>query len=123
MILKLNPTTGNLDVVNKSSAATSNTTLNIPAGATVDIDTVTLAGLRSINYFISIFKPDFTQSKSFEMTVSRINASVNDSVYAIVGNFIDASIVSNVVGPDVIIQVTNNEAFDLTFIFNKTVLN
>lgn len=121
MGFKLNPLTGKLDLVNNLISGT--TSVLVPAGQTVTVDSVTHSTLKTIDYLVNIHKSDFTKTRAFKMILSRDGSDVKDSVYSRVGNDLNCAVVSNVVGLDAIISVTNNEAFDITCSFNKIGLN
>jgi hypothetical protein len=122
MGFKFNPLTGELDLVGQGSANPT-ASINIPAGQTVTIDSSLHAELKSISYFINLHKSDFTKIRSFKMSLVRVGSQVQDSVYSRIGNDLDCAVVSDVVGLNATIAVTNNEAFDITCSFNKNVLN
>lgn len=118
MGFKFNPLTGRLDLVGQvNGTPTSN--INIPAGQTVTIDSSLHADLKSISYFINLHKSDFTKIRSFKMNLVRIGSQVKDSVYSRIGNDLNCAVVSDVIGLNATIAVTNNEAFDITCSFNK----
>lgn len=119
MGFKFNPLTGKLDLVNNIVSTTS---VLVPAGQTVTVDSVTHATLKSIDYLVNIHKSDFTQTRTFKMLLSRDGSDVKDSIYSRVGNGLSLQVVSSVVGLNATIAVTNNEAFDVTCSFNKNIL-
>lgn len=124
MGFKFNPLTGRLDLVEHSNTTgPTTTTIAIPAGQTVTVDSVLYSSIKSINYFVNLIKDDFTKVKSLKMTVLKINSDVRDTVYARFGNDLNCSISSLVVGSNADLIVTNNEAFDITCSFNKETIN
>jgi hypothetical protein len=124
MGFKFNPLTGRLDLVDHGNqAGPTTTTVSVPAGQSVTVDTVLLSTMTAVDYFISLFKADYTQTRSLKMTVVKQGSSVADSVYSRVGNNLDCLVVADVVGPNATIAITNNEAFNITCSFNKQTIN
>jgi hypothetical protein len=119
-MFKFNPLTGDLDLVNGQPKTV---TVSIPSGSTVTVDSVLYASIKSIDYFISLYKPDFTKAKSLKMTVTKINSDLSDTVYSRVGNDVDCSVIANKVGLNANLIITNNEAFSIECSFKKQTLN
>ncbi len=124
MGFKFNPLTGRIDLVEHSNqAGPATTTVAVPAGQVVTVDSVLLSTIKAMDYFISLYKSDFTQVRTLKMNVVKIGSSVSDSVYSRVGNNLDCLVIADAVGPNATISITNNEAFDINCSFNKNVLN
>jgi len=124
MGFKFNPLTGRLDLVEHSNTAGPTTTVvTVPAGQVVTVDSVVFSTIKALNYFIHLSDSAFTQFRILKMTVVKAGSGVNDQVYSRDGNSLDCLVVADVVGPNATIAITNNEAFDITCSFNKTVLN
>lgn len=91
----------------------------VPSLATVSLDKIPLSQYRSTKYLVEMAGGGLY--KSLEMWASRQGATVNDSVYAKIGDALDISLNLGLSGPDVILSATNNEAFSVTVTITKTI--
>ncbi len=81
----------------------------IAAGATETVDSQALTKFRGLRYFITSWNG--TQTKVMDMTVRKVSASaVDDSVFGRLGD-LPITIGAKVSGSDMILEVTNPNAF------------
>lgn len=119
---RFNPFTGTLDF-DSQTAGSNTTTVAVPAGQTVTVDSVLYSSMKAINYFIALHKSDFSEAKLLKMSVMKFNSSVKDVVYSRVGTNVNCAVESSVVGLNANLIITNNESYDVTCSFNKDTIN
>lgn len=93
----------------------SNLSATIPAGQTINVDSIPLADFLKADYKIKIFNQANNVFKGFELGSMRQGSTVDFNIFGILGDTISKTIQFSVVGSDVIFAVTNNELFDLKF--------
>lgn len=93
----------------------------IPAGTQVEIDSLALSNFTALEYFLSINGNNSVRSN--KLSVEKLSpTSVQDQVYARSGANFNMILEAIVVGLEFRLRCTNNEAFDLTATFIKTIL-
>ena len=84
----------------------------IPAGGgTLDLDTLVLSSFRSNKYIIQFFNTAEAKFKQLEMATSKKSGDVSDQVHSKVGDILGVEAKFLVSGTDVVLRLTNNEAF------------
>jgi hypothetical protein len=117
LIYSINPFTGNFD---KSEYFCVSDSVN--AGITKQILSMPLSAFNDIDFFLGMKSFDGTKSKMLKMSVNQTNGAVYETIYSIAGIYINLSIVVSVSGLNAIIQVTNNESFNINLFFKyKTI--
>jgi hypothetical protein len=98
-----------------SVSNTSNISGTVATTATEDIDTIVLSGLCSVKYLICVFNSSEDKYCSFELHGTRKSgSSVEDTLYAKIGDPLDFTVEFVVVGSDAVLRITNNETFTIT---------
>ncbi len=83
----------------------------VPASSKETIDTVALSKFRGLRYFVTGWNG--SKTKVMDMVVRNIGGtSVEDSVFGRLGD-LPLSIDANVSGSDILLEVTNPNAFDI----------
>lgn len=94
----------------------------VSASSTKSIDTFKFTDLLKRNYEITVYNSVENKFKTFTMTVSKRNGDVSDTVYNKDGDVIDYGINAVIVGPNVELQVQNNETYNLDVSFGRLTL-
>jgi len=96
----------------------------VGGSSTVNIDTIPLSTLRSIRYFLELRNESFNRYKSFEMSAHNQNSVLCDTVYNKISEgsmMIEVSM--KVDGSNAVLEIVNNETFDLDVELIRGVLN
>lgn len=96
---------------------------SVSALSTKTIDSLSSTKMLQAKYVITIYNVNEDKFKSFEMTVSRKEGTVGDTVFNKIGDSIDYGINAIEVGPVVQLQVQNNELFNLNVSIGRLSLN
>lgn len=84
---------------------------DIPAGQTIDFDTLPLSVYKSNKYLMQYSNDTEGVVGQLEMATSKKNSDVSDQIYSKVGDNIDVDAQFLISGSDAILRLTNNEAF------------
>ena len=122
MSLRFNPLTGNLDFDTKSSGLWSTVIDTVINNSSKVADTISLTGLNSVTYKITIYNTSESVSRTFDMTVNNANGSLRDSISKKVGSNINYSIDASVNSGNMELTIINNESFSLEISMAKLVL-
>ena len=82
----------------------------VPAGATVVIDSMPLSDFDFMNYELVFFGPTQNDVKSFCMRVQQFSGNLREQVFGKIGS-IDVSVQTVINGSDFELQATNAEAY------------
>ena len=87
----------------------------VPSLATVDVDTLLLSSLCSVDYKFCVFNVAEDKYRSFKMLGTKMSAgTLEDTLHSIIGDTLSFDVDFVVVATDAILQITNNELFTLT---------
>jgi hypothetical protein len=107
-----------MTVINSSLPSTgfwARLSSSIPAGTSIDVDTVPLSGFSSTKYYVQLKNPTNTAFKAFEIYCFRKGSSdVSDTLYARAGDALDVATSVIVSMGNVKLSLTNNEAFTVS---------
>jgi hypothetical protein len=93
--------------------------ITVGAGLTVVIDTTLLSTFSRLDYIINMKDNPTTVTKSLKLTVQNNAGSLKDSVSERLGGPINAAVNVTDDAVDAMIEVTNNEAYDIEVTFLK----
>jgi hypothetical protein len=93
--------------------------ITVGAGLTVVIDTTLLSTFSRLDYIINMKDNPVTVTKSLKLIVQNDAGSLKDSVSERMGGPINAAVDVTDDAVDAMIEVTNNEAFDIYVTFLK----
>lgn len=93
----------------------------VAAETTVVVEATPLALFGARKYLVHVSNATQGKYKSVEVWASRKGSEVNESVYAKLGDALDVSLNWFVVGPDIQLQITNDEAFSVDVVVTKLV--
>lgn len=92
----------------------------IPAGGTLNVDTIKFADLTSQNYKITLYNEAEGKFKSLSMDTIKTSSDVIDSVSAILGSSLKVTVNFVLIAPDAFLVMTNTESFEVTVDVIKT---
>jgi hypothetical protein len=98
--------------------------IEVPAGQTIDVDTLALDTFRGAKYIISTYSVDDDVYASQEVLVTRrASDSLSWTRYAKVGDSINYSAQFVVSGTDVVHRFTNDESFNIIVSLYRLTMN
>lgn len=107
-ILLTNPSSG-------ISSGTTPLTAVVTPTSTVSIDALDTTTIRSAKWFVTITNTTTNEVRAFEVYATHRNgANPLHTVYAVIGDAIDHVLDVVIVGVNLELQVTNNEAVNIT---------
>ena len=86
----------------------------IAGGGSLDIDSVPVAAYSNSKYYVEIKSSSPVRFKSFEMFGSKKGSSVEDTVYARLGDTLSTTAGLSVSGASVKLTIGNNESFPVS---------
>lgn len=116
MDFDFNPLTGKMDLVNKAIESCSYT---VPANSTENIDTIDNSDYLGLRYFISATGD--SKFKNLDMTVYKRGGNINDMVSGRTPSDLQFSINAKDDSGDTVLEVVNNNAFEILFEFTKII--
>jgi len=96
----------------------------VSGSSTVNVDTIPLVTMKSVRYFIQLSNDTNMRYKSFEMTANNQNSNLSDTIFNKISEgsmMIEVSM--KVDGLNAVLEVINNETFDLDVELIRGVLN
>lgn len=95
-------------------------TANINAGNSTDLDVIPISSFCAVKYIVCVSSSAQNKWKSFELLGGKkTSTTVEDVVYSMLGSNLDIDFNFSVVGTDVKLIGTNNEAFALNIKIHK----
>jgi hypothetical protein len=93
------------------------------ASSTTEIDRIDRRLFCGVKYIVCVFNICQEKYKTFEVLGSKISAAnIKDTIYAKLGSDIDMELNFSEDGSDAKLEIVNDETFDLTVHWTKTIL-
>lgn len=79
-----------------------------------------LAGFTALRFFVELSAPAQNRYRALDLSASRSGAAqVVDSIYGKLGDTLNVALNLSVVGPNVVLTATNNEAFSVRVVVKQ----
>ena len=99
-------------------------TTTISGSSTKEVDTIPLIRMKSVKYFVSLSNSTNTRYKSFELNAVNHNSVVRDTIsHKVSTGIMSINVEMKVSGSNAVLEIINNETFDLDVELIKGVLN
>lgn len=86
------------------------------------IETVGLSSFHNIDYIFTIFNEVEEKTRSLQMTVIREGGTIKTSVHGRLGSMTNISVVGNVSGSDMELEITNNNLYTVSVSYARLTL-
>lgn len=113
---------GSLGTGGGSAPADETTTVAIPSGNTLTVDSIKMSDFIAVEYFINLRKSDFSQARSQKMLINKMASDIQDTIYGRVGTWVNCELTSQINGINAELVVTNSEPFEVLVSFKKLIL-
>lgn len=98
--------------------------VTVTSSSSVEVDSIDLADFKHARYSCNVRDVSDTITKSFHMNVhQKADTSIREVVYGKFGDSIDYEVATSISAGSCKITVTNNEAFDIQFRFQRYEMN
>jgi hypothetical protein len=97
-------------------------TVQVPAGATVAVDTTAMADFMRAHYQVAVYNKVELKNRAFDMLVVNEFTTVSDQVSNRRGTALNISVSAAKISTNMILSVTNGEAFALYVGFIKILI-
>jgi len=96
----------------------------LPGSTTTNVDTIPLADMKSVKYFVSFSSSANSVYKSFELNARNHNSVIRDTIsHKQKTGVMDVDVEMKVDGTNAVLEIINNETFDLDVELIRGVLN
>lgn len=95
----------------------------ITAGTTKTVDTIPIADFEAAQYVVKINRVGQNTGGHFRLDVGNQNTDTVDTIYSILGARFNALVNTQVILSNMVVNITNNEAFDLQFRAIRSTIN
>jgi len=98
--------------------------ITVPGSSTVNVDTIPLATMKAVKYFVSFSNTANGNYKSFELNARNHNSVIRDTISNKQRTGVtDVDVEMKVDGSNAVLEFVNNETFDLDVELIRGVLN
>lgn len=117
MNFEFNPFTGRFDAVGGSTSVSGATIITdtIAPATTKTVDTLLLSSFRFAEYSVRISKVGFQTGRFFKFAVNNETANLSDTLYSIIGPWLDVIVEADIQTSSLVLKITNNEAVAIDF--------
>jgi len=119
--LVFNPMTVEFDNVLRSPIQNKKTII-LGANVETEVESITFGDFISLKYFLSVESVDQTKQRYYELTVTKDNTDLKDSVGNRVNKGINLDLDPRIDGSNFELIITNNESFDVTLCYTRMTL-
>lgn len=97
--------------------------VDVSDGATVLVDTLDITKFTGLKYTFCVYNKAQNKSKMFDMSVTRQNTSIKESVFGKTGSIIALTVSTTVAAGVFGVEVSNTAGYTLTVEFTRSTFN